>query len=249
MKRPRWLDPVVGSDGRRLTLGNWLLTVVLPTLVATPAMVLLGLWLFENLWVPLLDPSHDKYITGFFLPYVMPSISTATFCIFCYIRASRVSISSTIYTSSLVILGFSVSATLNLLLLHIENISLLSQQDNIWLVWATLLFGPITISFLAALGLRNLAIFSVSRISYIVIPFASLLYSAFPPILLLVLSSTPGLVIANYWTMSLSAAAVYAGTGLVAGLAVWLTLRRSRHPDADTSPQQAPLGSDGQRQS
>ena len=71
-------------------------------------------------------------------------------------------------------------------------------------------------------------------------PLASIFYSAFFPLVFFILSSTPGLAIANYWATSLSLAAIYIGTGLAAGLAVWLTLRRSPRPDADASPQQTP---------
>ena len=159
MRRPRWLDPVIASDGRRLTLGNWLLTVVLPTLLVTPPMVLLGVWLFQEFWVPWLDRLDDKYITGVFLPYVMPSIFTAVFCTLCCIRTSKFNLHSATYMAGLSILGNSTWLVLYILASQTENTEPPDWLPNIWLIWVIILFGPTTISLLAAFGLRKFTIF------------------------------------------------------------------------------------------
>ena len=216
--QPRWFSPVIAPDGRRLTLGNWLLTTALPTLIIAPAVLAyVGEPLFTVLAVYWLD-LHHKHAIILMIIFVVPNIASLIFAVFCLAR--------------LIQEVLRIFLCVILLLAAVFMIWLLFLIATVYLESAVLIFGLIAISQIF-LGLST-SIFLGQHSSF---PISYGFYIAFPMIFILfavasflffyvLLAGRPEHSLTDL-QLALALGAVYVFTGVIGSLVAWLPFLRA----------------------
>ena len=219
MARPRWLDPVVAPDGRRLTLGNWLLTTAVPALLVAQLLTWLGSSLFGSVLMPWLD-IHDKDAIVILFVYVAPSTSVFGLAITFYVRLLLGDTYRKAY-SPLPLLTFVIAQAIFYLFFSKARRmdEFLEWDPGGTITWTFIILSNISILLTLSHGLRKHSIFRMRR--YIHITFAStcFLFGIATSLLLIALSDSD----AAFITVSV---AIYISVALVAALAIWLSFTR-----------------------
>ena len=232
--RPRWFDPVVAPDGRRLTLGNWLLTTVVPALFVAHLLTWLGGSLFGNVLMPWLN-IHDKDAIIILIVYVAPSTSVFGLAIAFYVRLLLGDIYRKIY-SLLPLFIFTIAQTIFYLFFsgarRVDEI--VKWDPDRTITWIFIISSNILILLTVSHGIREYSIFRVRRYIHITFGSACFLFGIAASLLLVALSGSDAAFIAI-------SVAIYISAVLVAVLAVWLSFARVDGPK-ELQPATGPKG-------
>ncbi|MGP1256786.1 MAG: hypothetical protein ACTS10_20375 [Kiloniellales bacterium] len=232
--RPRWFDPVVASNGRRLTLGNWLLTTAVAALLVAPVLTGLGGSLFGSVLMSWLD-IHDKDAIVILFVYVIPSTSVFGFGIAFYVRLLLRDAFRRIY-SLFPILIFTITQSLFYLFFSdgkkIDEF--LEWDPGRANTWAFIISSNFLVLLTLSYGLRKYSIFRIRPYVHVSFPCVCLLFGIADSLLFVARSGSD----AAFITVSV---AIYISVALVAALAIWLSFARGDVPRKE-QPATGPKG-------